>query len=87
MALTGQRALCPVVCMNRSGEQAALRGQHLRFQAQGRSKKAAAEVEDPYQEFRNEHLDALEARNMLHNVNAEVNLAADLFDHVSLASF
>ena len=42
-------------------------------------------MEDPYQEFRNEHLDALEARNMLHNVNADVNLAADLFDHVSLA--
>ncbi|CAK0781641.1 hypothetical protein CVIRNUC_005433 [Coccomyxa viridis] len=53
--------------------------------AQGRSKKAGAEIEDPYQEFRNEHLDALEARNMLHNVNAEVNLAADLFDHGSQA--
>ena len=42
------------------------------------------EQEDPYKEFKDEHLDAAEARKRLHTVNAAVNLAADLFDHVSL---
>ncbi len=58
-------------------------------QAQRQDKKGAAEQggpEDPYKEFKDEHLDAAEARKRLHTVNAAVNLAADLFDHVSPTS-
>lgn len=56
----------------------------LLVQAQRRSKKGSVEPEDPYKEFKDESLDAAEARSMLHNVNAAINLAADLFDRVSL---
>lgn len=55
---------------------------------QGRrgNKKGGAELVDPYEEFKDEHLDAAEACAKLHTINAAVNLAADLFDHVSISS-
>ena len=55
----------------------------LLYQARRRNKKDTVEPIDPYQEFKDEYLDAAEARKKLHSVNAAVNLAADLFDHVS----
>ena len=55
----------------------------LLYQARRRSKKDTVEPVDPYQEFKDDYLDAAEARKKLHSVNAAVNLAADLFDHVS----
>jgi hypothetical protein len=55
---------------------------------QGRqsNKKGDADLVDPYEDFKDEHLDAAEARAKLHTINAAVNLAADLFDHVGVSS-